>query len=455
MKQKLPAFAVLLMATLALWAACTKPTPFGSNLLEEEQADYDFTDTVTVWCTIELEDSLLTSDQGSTAGSFLCGELNDPLFGKSTAEIFSLLQLDFPDPGFDTTKQQFDSIVLFLRYAPANVYGDTMQTQNLRVFRLEEALDDESEYYSTSKLQEATELGRIDGFFPKPNTADSLIVTNTKAPYIRVPLSNDFGNELFNLDSITLSDDSTFYRAVRGLKIVSSSGTTPGAMLAFNLNDESYSRVRLYYHTKADTAKTVKAFDFFFAGANKFVHFEHDYNGSPAGQQIGLRSDEFIYMQGMQGVRVKVEFPYIDRFEDIAVNKAQLVLTRATNAPGENATLTPASQLVLTELRSDTSLFVFTSDVSYSLGPALNQGFGRFGGNPEKENINGTFVERYRLTLTQRLQDMVDDTSSDLKKKTVYINVSPQSRVAQRSIVYGPKNATFPLKLELKYTRVR
>ena len=155
----------------------------------------------------------------------------------------------------------------------------------------------------------------------------------------------------------------------------------------------------------------------------------------------------------MQGLRLKVEIPYIDQLDNIAVNKAQLVLT-AASLPNDNPLLIPGRQLILTEFLGD-SIFAFTSDVSYSLGPALNQGFGFFGGTPVKENINGTLVERYRLTLSQRLQDMVDDTSGNIKKKTVYVNITPQSRVPHRSVIYGPKNATFPAKLELKYTRVQ
>lgn len=453
MKQKWPAYAVLLMASLALWAACTKPSPFGSSLLEEEAADYEFTDTLTVLCTIEKEDSIVSSDPNSTAISFLCGELDDPFFGKSVAEIFSALQLDFPDPGFDTTIHQFDSIVLYLRYAPASVYGDTLQPQTLRVYRLDSTLIDDTEYYTNSSLPATTEIGKVEGFYPKPRTADSLFVVNTKAPYLRVPLSSDFGRELFTLDTAILESDSAFYKAVRGIKITASAGTSPGAMLSFDLNNEAYSLIRLYYHEKADTAEEVQTFDLFFAGANKFVRFEHNYNGSPAGQQIGQISNEFLYLQAMQGLRVKVEFPYVDRLENIAVNKAQLVLTTA-GPPNNTSVLTPASQLVFTELRGD-SVFLFTSDVSYSLGPAFNQGFSRFGGNPELENVNGTLVERYRLTLTQRLQAMVDDTSGDPKMKTVYMNVSPQTRVAQRAVLYGPGSATFPAKLELKYTRVQ
>ncbi|MCB0576219.1 MAG: DUF4270 family protein, partial [Saprospiraceae bacterium] len=305
MKQKLPAFAVLLLASLALWAACTKPTPFGAELLDDELADYDFTDTITVLCTIEQEDSILTSDPNSTATSFLCGELDDPIFGKSRSDIFSLLQLDFLDPGFDTSAQVFDSIVLYLRYAPSNVYGDTMQAQNLRVFRLDSALIDDKEYYSNNTLPASTEIGRVDGFLPKPNTADSLIVTNTKAPYLRVPLDDAFGKELFALDSAILSNDSAFYATIRGIKITTSAGASPGAMLAFDLNNEAYSRIRLYYHIKDDTVG--KAFDFNFSGANKFVHFEHDYSGSEAGQHVGQQSDDLIFLQASQGLRVKVQ----------------------------------------------------------------------------------------------------------------------------------------------------
>lgn len=452
MKQKLPVFAALLVLTAAtLWMACTKPSPFGAGLLESELADYEFTDTLTVVCTVEREDSLLTSDPGSTSSAFLCGELDDPIFGKSKSEIFSLLQLSFLDPGFKPDSQTVDSIILYLRYAPGSFYGDSTQAQTLRVLRLDQPLDDEGDYYAHNTIPASTEIGRLDNFIPRPNTADSLLDPASKAPYLRVPLSLDFGNELFNLDTSILASDSAFYAALRGIKIVTTANAAPGAMLAFNLNNTSYSRVLLYYHNNGDTV--ARRFNLFFAGVNKFTHFEHDYGSSPAGEQIDKVSDEYLYIQAMQGLRLKVEFPFVDRFDEIAVNKAQLVLTTAT-VPNDYPVLTSSQQLVFTEKQND-STFVFTTDVLYSLGPALNLGFSRFGGFPEDEIINGTLVERYRMTLSDRLQAMVDDTSGDPKKKTLYINITPQSRLAQRSVLYGPKNAAYPAKLELKYTRVQ
>jgi hypothetical protein len=453
MKQKLPVYAALMILAAALWAACTKPSPFGSELLEDEQADYEFTDTLSVICTVEYEESLLTSDRTSTSSAFLCGELNDPVFGKSTSEIHSLLQLSFLDPGFLPDSQTVDSIVLYLRYAPSSVYGDTTKAQTLHVLRLDEPLDDAGNYYAIDSIPAKTEIGKLDNFLPTPNTGKTLFDTTTKAPYIRIPSDTSFGNELFRLDTTILQSDSAFYRVLRGIKIVASSNNAePGCMLAFNLNNEAFSRVRLYYHKNSDTARTVRRYDFFFAGANKFTHFIHDYTGSEVKEKIGKESDEYIYLQAMQGLRVKVEFPTVDKLDSIAVNKAQLVLTTRTTDNG-SPWLTSAQQLIFTEKQGDSTL-VFTSDVLYSLGPALNLGFNRFGGFPEDELINGTLVERYRLSLSDRLQSMVDDTSGDIKKKTLYINVTPQGRVAQRAIMYGPKNATFPAKLELKYTKV-
>jgi hypothetical protein len=453
MKQKLHFCAALLILIASLWAACNKPTPFGSELLEDELADYEFTDTLSIICTIETEDSLVTSDPSSTATAFLCGELDDEVFGKSVAEIFSLIDLGTPDPGFDTIVEQVDSIVMFLRYAPANVYGDTTVQQTVRVFRLDEVLDDNGQYYAHDVIPASTELGSVS-FFPTPNKVDSLFDPDTKASFIRIPLDVNFGKELFRLDTAVLENDSAFYQAVRGVKIVASSGgTKPGAMLAFNLNNATYSRIRLYYHEDQPDTTILRHYDFYFSGANKFSHFAHDYAGSKVEPFINNTSDEFIYAQAMQGLRIKVEIPHVDRLDNIAVNKAQLVLTTASTDNG-SPWLTSAQQLAMYEDQGDTTI-VFTSDVLYSLGPAFNLGFGRFGGTPLKENVNGTLVERYRLTMSDKVQEMVDDVSGEIKNKTVYVAITPQTRNAQRSMFYGPKNATFPAKLELKYTRVK
>ncbi|MFN0213327.1 MAG: DUF4270 family protein [Saprospiraceae bacterium] len=454
MKQKLPVLVGILLAALASWVGCKKPSSLGADLLGNEFSEYVFTDTVQLRCTIEREDSSLTSDRSSTAEYFLCGELNDPEFGKSSSDIYALLLGETLNPNFDTASQIFDSIVLYLRYASAGFYGDTLQPQSLRVLRVAEGhyIQDEKDYYSNEIVptNDMDELGRIDNFIPKPTRIDSLF-EGIKGSFLRIVLKPEFGREIFSLDSASFSVDSFFFKKLRGLKIVSSSASaSPGLMMAFDLNDNSLSRMRVFYHQKADS--TAKNFDFQFEGANKFTHFEHNHSGSPAGQLIGKEyADEKIYVQGMHGLRVKIEFPYAHFLDNIAVNQAQLVLTSADNS----ASLSPASQLFFTQLQGDT-VFALTSDVLFSFGSNLTGGFFNFGGSPKKVLDNGTLVTRYRLTLSELFQHFVDDDNSvSTKNRTVYMGVYPRSRTAARALLYGPKSIEFPAKLELTYTKVK
>jgi len=447
MKQKRPYLAVLILTAISIVIACKQPSPFGADLLRDEFSEYVFTDTITLRCTLEREDSTLTSDRSSTAAYFLCGELNDPQFGKSVSNIYALMLGKNLNPNFKPATQTFDSIVLYLRYAAAGFYGDTTQEQTLRVFRVDpnHHISPSANYYSTKTFPAAEELGSVR-FLPKPSKVDTLF-EGIKGPFLRLALKPEFGQELFTLDSASYSVDSFFTQKLRGLKIVSSaSGATPGAIMAFDLNNTALSRMRLFYH---DT--TARNFDYFFTGGNKFTHFEHDHGGSPSGQLIGQALDDNLFVQGMHGLRVKIEFPYAHLLNKIAVNRAQLVLTVAD----ETASLKPANQLFFSQLQGDT-VFVLSNDVVYSFGPTFNGGFSNFGGTPREEFDNGTMVKRYRLTLSDQFQEIVDDdNSSDTKKRTVYLGVYPRSRTAERAILFGPRSLSFPAKLELTYTRVR
>lgn len=442
---------LLLCAALGLFMgySCSKPTPFGADLLDDEIADYQYSDSLTLQCTLVPEDSLVTSDVSSTADYLLCGQLFDPVFGKSQSDIYSQIRLATLGPNFKNGV--VDSIILFLRYDAPGFYGDTTQAQTLRVHRVSanDTLHWSKTYYSSNTLEIGEQLGELANFLPKPNTGLRLFDTVSKAPYIRIPLDNGFGQELLNLDSVTLASDTLFWKKVRGLRLSAESQGNPGTIMAFDLNNSAFSRIRLYY--KRDTL--VRTFDFTFLGSNKFTHFSHDYGGSTVEPYLNKKADERIFVQGMGGLQLKVEIPYANLLDDIAINKAELELTAET-LPGDNPLLRNASQLVFTESIGDTAV-TLTSDVIYSLGPTLNSGFGAFGGFPEAETDQGVSVQRYRLTLTQRFQDMVDNASGSVKNQTVYLNVYPQSRSAMRAIFYGPRSPVFPAKLALKYTKVR
>lgn len=445
-------FAILFFALIGFFLTnqCTKPTPFGADLLDDQLAEYDYTDTLTLRCTVVPEDSLITSDRSSTADYMLCGQLNDPAFGRSESEIFTLFRLSTLNPGFKNAT--VDSIAMFLRYDAPGFYGDTTQSQTLHVHRLADntVLRWDADYYSNQSLPVGPEIGKLENFLPKPNiSADLFGDTLTRGPYIRIPLDNAFGQEILGFDSLNLVSDTAFWIKMRGLRITAESAGSPGAMMAFDLNNTTFSRIRLYYKQPQDTVSRV--YDFSFIGGNKFNHFTHDYTGATVEPYLNQPAEDRLFVQGMGGLRVKVELPTVHLLDNIAVNKAELELTAITQA---GDLLSPAAQLVFTESVGDT-IVTLTSDVLYSLGSTLTGGFNGFGGFPQTMTDNGQSIQRYHLTLTRRFQDMVDNTSGNIKDQTVYLNVYPQSRSAMRAMFFGPKNATFPAKLALKYTRVK
>jgi hypothetical protein len=441
----------LLLAGAALLPQCSKPTDFGADLLENERGEFGYTDTLTLRITVEREDSVETSDRTSTSPYLMCGELQDPNFGRTKAELYTLFRPSDLNPRFRNAL--IDSVVLFLRYAAEGFYGDTLIPQTVQVHRVAagHVLRWDQRYYSNQSLPVDELLGEASNVRPQPRTNVPLFDTLQRGPYLRIPISSAFGQEILNVDSLSLTADTLFWEKIRGLRITSQSNGTPGAIMAFNLNNREFSFLRLYFKYADDTITTSRVFEFSFLGGNKFNHFEHDYTGSLAENYVGKPAEDLLFIQGLTGLRLKLEIPYAHLLENIAVNKAELEMTVA-HPSGANINLPPVNQLVLSERPGD-SLLLFIPDVAYSL--SLLNDFSRFGGTPLRTFENGQNLERYRLTLTQRFQAMVDNASGDLKKQTLLVNVFPQSRSAHRVVLFGPKSATFPAKLTLKYTRVR
>lgn len=420
--------------------SCAKPTPFGSELLQEDLAAYDFSDTLTLRFFLEKEDSVRTSDPSSTAQYFLCGQIKDSDFGVSQADVYTLYR---PHLGNEAIGKDdvLDSAILYLNLNPTIFYGDTLQTYNLKVYALDEALGRSSSYFSNQSLPTGVMVGELLGFQPRISRRDSLLSPTARAAFLRIPLTQDFGKALFQADSATLAVDTNFYRVFKGLKITLESPEEPGAMLGINLNNDNFSFIRLFY--KRDTvAKTAR---FVFLGANKFNGFTHDYSGATVEPLIGqpLIADR-LYLQGMQGLRMRVEIPYVDLLEDMVVNQAELELTVAQDDPR----FPPARQLILSRRESDDNpILVFTPDVAYSLSSGFE--FDLFGGAP----IETSGLKKYRLTLSQIFQRMIDDTSGQLKNKTLYVNVYPQSSSPGRVIFFG--SGDNKPHIRLKATRLK
>jgi hypothetical protein len=427
---------------------CTKPTPFGAELLDDQIANFEGEEVV-VNCTVERQDTLVSVDRTSSFPYFLCGRVNDTEFGATTSEIYSLFRpLDIPEYGDAVV----DSIYLVLPYSTSGFYGDTMTPQTIKVLQLATEMDFNKAYRTSDIIATQAELGKVENFMPRPRTNKKFLDTAAaavKLPYLKIPLELSFGNLLKSIDSVTMRDLTKFHPIVKGIKIESSlpNGGT-GAMMSFVLNSTNCF-IRLHYkkgekQLKTDYRMTWTTTD---QQISKFMHIEHEYTGTPAFTSVGQLNPAMLYLQGMAGLRLKLEFPKAPNLNNVLINKAELQFF------ANNPTLYPVATQLLALTRNSEKVFSRTSDANYSLQVA--DSYALFGGRPQKVSTN---LVKYQMTLTDHFQSIAKDTTNDSLKRSIYLNFEPsdnaQLLISSRTIIYGPNDATYPLKVRIKYTKL-
>lgn len=444
--------------------ACNDPSNIGSELVAGDFSDIKFTDTITVTTLTTAQDSIFTytNNIASQPGSYLCGNINEPVFGSYKASIYLdfLLNSTSVVAGDRFEGTTFDSLVLSLAYDSLRTYGDTLIPQTLEVYRLTELMDNDVEYYYSNQsfTTESTPIGTKADFLPMPTSKVTSIVsddTTIYAPHIRIPLSEDLATELMGYDSLTYANAENFQDAFNGVKIAS---TVDNAnILGLNLQS-ALSYMRLYY--KKDT--TQFTFTYTIEGLSvKYNEFEHDYAGSVIEPFIGNQemSDSLVFCQGMSGTNVKIDFPYIHTLEDVIVNKADLEFTMAYIPGDDTVSYDPPVRVVLAYL-SDDGNYYFIDDVSTA---AATGDINAFGGSPTEVDDNGVFVQKYKMNISNYLQDIIDCTNADGLEtacldntaidNSLYMQIYLKNQYASRGVMYGAGHSQYPVKLNLIYTQ--
>ncbi|MBK7852541.1 MAG: DUF4270 domain-containing protein [Bacteroidetes bacterium] len=275
-----------MLGGIVLQPGCKDPDEIGLGVIPaSDTLGVSASDTSTVWTRTVLEDTL-RSDELSLQ---LLGSMNDDVFGKHTASIYTHAVLAGV-PNFGGIRQA-DSLVLSLSYA--GYYGDTTTLQNVVV-----------------------------------------VAGDSVSPQMRIPLSLALADSIMALEGQSqLSTSDNFNAYFKGLYIRTDQAASPGSgsISYFNFSN---SKLTLYYHN-ADTV--VKSYSFSLAGA-RVNSFSHDYTGTVVATQIADSNavDSLAFLQSMAGVKTKITLPFLKHFADsgsIVVNKAQLVLTSQAGTP--------------------------------------------------------------------------------------------------------------------------
>ena len=424
-----------LLPVLTLWLAtsCTDSTNTLDDNLPTPQTGREavYTDTVTVRSSTVLLDSV-----PSAAYSYLlAGRYVDASLG--AIEARSYLQ-----PGLSATftpdvATQYDSLVLVLT-TDTYRYGDTTQTQNLEVHRMQQGFELGKAYYTKDALTyDAASLGQRTFRARKALTK------------VRVKLNNALGQELWNAGlagQLTTSDE--IRARLFGLAVVPSAGDN-AALVRFTAASDS---LVVYYHDRLDPVTVLKT-NIDIAGSNgHFYGLTANRTGTPLAPltqpRQGLASTATggnTYIEAGLGLGIRLEFPYLTAFRGMGssflISNANL--TTEVISSTENRYLPPPTQLIprLTDrvnrpgalfLSSSGSTVVVPYQRSASIHTGLDQGF-------------------YSLDLQSYITAVV---AGAIVNNGILLTGETSGATTERVVLGSQTNTEHPLKVKLYYTHL-
>ncbi len=431
-------FLIFLLAIIALTGCKKENSNLGLNVQPpSDKLELNRVDTVSITAYSKLVDTVRTN--GTTLS--LWGAINDPIFGKTTASIYT--QLKLTQTAFDWgTNPVSDSLMLSLLYAGS--YGDSTAYLRIKVYEMDDTIGYTTPYYSFSTVPVKSTL--LADYSVKPDLVDSLTIDGKKVPpLLRINLSSlspELVDKLLAASAADLNTNDDFLKYFYGLYITAETSDPTGRIIYLDLVS-SLSGMSLYYHN--DEKDSIK-FDFSISSScARFENFTHDYTlADPAFKAQVLNGDTSLgkntcYMQSMGGVKTFLRFPYLKDFNNIdtfAVNEAKIVFKLGD----ENPNFRPSSSLALVKADSAGSYSILSDQLT---------GVTYFGGY--YDSLNNEYWFRITNSIQALLKNETPDYGFELYSSGGAVN-------ADRAVIYGTDPVLKPddrIKLIITYTKVQ
>jgi hypothetical protein len=425
--------AIMLSFFLLMTFSCKKePQDIGLNLVGNNPFNVEISDTTTLVAYSLLDDSIRTDETQYS----LLGSIYDPVFGKTTASIYSQISMALVAPDFGTNPQ-CDSMILSIAYA--GYYGDTLTPQTVKIYELADSLEYDTSYYAGQTVAYDPTLLAEYTFTPYP-TDTVWIDSIAYAAHLRVPMNTILGNKILTASTDVLADNNTFKEYIKGIYMTTDPQYTPGSGAILYLNFYStISKINIYYHNDS-TDSLVYRVSISNTSLARFGNFNHyGYaDAAPEFQNQLLNGDttlgsQLLYLQSMGGVKTIIRFPYLLNWikdQKIAINEAQLIIKN----DDPESTFNPPSSLALFSITDEGKLGFLPDQFESAL------------------YYDGNYVSNgYRFRISRYIQDIL---INDINNNGLYMMISGASLNANRIILNGSGNTDGPLMLRLIYTRL-
>lgn len=415
-------------------ASCNEANDLGLEVLPGKDLINVFNTTIkdNISATTELEESLISSGGVSLLGSF-----NDPDFGSTNIDFAAQLRLtSFPSFG---TNPVVDSVIFYMYYK--GVYGDTITSQNYKVYELIESLDPDEDYRQDIDLQSMASDQLIGEINYIPKTRIDTTTQDTLYQLIKIPLDNSLGEKLVNMDSAMMASNDSFLTVFKGLYVDSEVITGDiGGLLTLGASSSSTfqgSAMVVYYNNDENIAEGADADTLSFpyiitensARVNSIIH---DYSTATF---VTANQDENIYIQPTGGLKVLFNIEGLESWRDSSntgINRAELVF-RIDTIASDIHTYAPPPQLLVTFIDDEGDEKLPTD---YYFNP----------------NYFGGFLDQnyeYRFNITQHIQRIM---SGDVDNNGFYLSTGRRTLYANRVIMEGA-NSENSIELVVTYSK--
>ena len=340
---------------------------------------------------------------------------NDPLFGKTTANIYLEVKpvvYPFTLPDHDIDSLFLDSAVLVLSYTGS--YGDTNTIQKVKAYQLTDKFNADSAYYTCNQLNYANLSPLGERTFAPKDLKDSVhAFRENSVNQLRIPISKALVQDWINTASTTFLSDSLFVNKFKGFAIIPDPSIGGQALNYFSLSSAD-TRLSMYIRSSKGTVKDTSIVDLSFTNysneANSIVrtrgsseitnHLTHPVNG-----------DSLLYIQTSPGSYAEITIPGLSVLSNRVINLAQLIVDQQYSSTTFDDYFTPPQMLYLDTKDTITSGRYIPVPCDFN-GNELTTGFTYLGGHAvDVSDGAGHMVKRYTFNLSRYVQNIVTRNS--------------------------------------------
>lgn len=419
---------------------------------------------------------------------------NDPIFGRTTANVYLQLKPPFYPYYFGNagdTIVGMDSIVLCLKYN--GFWGDSTALVDLQVNEVVEAQFRDS-FQKVNPIYYKPAIGTFLGSrsIDARRLADTVKYTNGRnysVNTIRIKMSQAWANQLFGRDSSAGSSNNAFYKDslykhfYNGLAVTGVGGK---GLLYVNLADTA-TKLEIHFRRKKSGTGALDTTYSAFKVNSSYVdpatnapsstgnYVNRDRGGSPS----EIPNANVHYLQTAPGTFVNLNVPGLASFPNSIIHRAEIIVEQVPEDPIQDSNYSAPNFLFL-DLK-DTGVNKY-KPVYYDLNTSISYDpdnltayylpsggqidFSYFGGFKRRKTDAGGSYNYYTFNISRYIQHLVTERriNYDFRLYAPFNLVYPQYSTSlvpfSNNIAYGrvkigsPTNTAHPLKLRIIYSKL-